>query len=291
MTTTLVKSPSTAIAALNGPATWDTVKFWADTAAKLGHAFTAAQVMAGFALIELRKAHGNQGKRTDIVPIDASKMSDKDFKKVLDKVAPTDGPATSPSNLEKLNWPDAVKKHAGVSDETARTWIKMAEGVRAKWKKLAPQEQLKQLMSVPPGDWTEKETKLVCESVQKATDGMSQTEFLRELGIAKKAPGNLNAKGGSKKKLSMSEEVELRKRQAAAQWDAISRMLDAYRDKFVLLSDADVLAQMDVLELALRGRRKWVTPAIGKRDSNAIAELFKQGFESFPSTQSTEPKK
>jgi len=238
---------------LDGPATWDTVKYWADIAGKLSHAFVAAQVMAGFALLELRKDHGNQGKRTDLE---------------------ADASATSPNDLERLDWPNAVKKYAGVSDETARTWMKMAEGVRSKWKKLAPQEKLKELMAVPPTEWSDKETKLVCESVQKATDGLSQIEFMRELGLAKKPSHNAAPKGGQKKKLTISEEAALRKEQAIEDFAHLARILDVYADKFTLLSDSTVEAQISALEVHLKARRDWLKNPVGKRDAKAIAEIF-----------------
>lgn len=255
-TSTALQKLNPAPVALNGPASWDRVKYYADLAAKFSHASIAAQVMAGFDLLELRKQHGvKPGRRTDLS--DAPSQS------------------TSPSDLERLNWEDLVKQVCGVSDECARTWMKMAEGIRSKWKKLAPQDRIKQLMSVPPSDWTEKDTILIQGALKKAADGATQTEFLRELGLAKKAPGNPNAKGGEKKKLTMSEEAELRKRQATEDWAAIYRMACVYRDKFVLLPDADVEAQIATLEEALNARKAWLKNPVGKREPKAIAEIFK----------------
>lgn len=245
---------------LAGPATWDHVKYWADTAAKLSHASIAAQVMAGFALLELHKKHNvKAGQPKKELPNHSEILSDA-----------SDQPDTSDKK-----WPDLVKDNAGVSEDTARNWMKMADGIKAKWKKLAPQEKLRELMSVPVGEWNDKQVAAVQTAVQKATDGMTQTEFLRELGIAKKAPGNPNAKGGEKKKLTMSEEAELRKRQATEDWAAIYRMASVYRDKFVLLPDADVEAQIATLEEALNARKAWLKNPVGKRDPKAIADMLK----------------
>jgi hypothetical protein len=259
--------------AMTAAPSWERVSYFADLAAKFQHASTAAQVMAGFDLLDLRKLHGNQGKRTDV--IDVSKMSEREFKKALDKVAPDGKAGTSPSNLEKLDWPDAVKKYAGVSDETARSWMKMAEGIRSKWKKLAPQERLQQLMSVAPSEWSEKDTKLVYDSLSKVCDGKTQIDFLRELGLAKKAPGNPNAKGSAdKKNLSLSEQTALRKKQAAEDWAAVDRLLLTHRDKFTLLPDGDIEAQIATLELHLKARKEWLKNSVGKRDAKAITEMF-----------------
>lgn len=242
---------------VDGPASWDTVKYWADAAAKFSHASIAAQVMAGFALLELRKHHGNQGKRTDLAG-----------------AAPTH-PGPAANNPEKLDWPDLVKQYAGISDDTARNWMKMAEGIRTKWKKLGPQEKIHQLMAVPVAEWNEKQIADVQTAIQKATDGMTQTEFLREIGLAKKPPGNkAGGSGRAPTRLTISEEAALRKQQAAEDWTALDRLLMVYRDKFVLLTDDDVDAQIAALEQALNARRAWLKAPANKRDPQAVAALF-----------------
>jgi hypothetical protein len=99
---------------ISGPATWDTVKYWATLAGKFQHASVAAQVMCGFALAELKKTHGiKQGKRTDLQLPDQSGSS-----------TPT----------EAKSWPELVTEHAGISDDTAGKWMKMADGVKANGK-------------------------------------------------------------------------------------------------------------------------------------------------------------
>ena len=239
----------------DAPASWEAVQYWATAAARFQHASVAAQVMAGFALKELQKAHGtNQGKRTDL--------------------------ATSPSNLEKLDWPDLVKKYAGVSNETARKWMLMADGVRKEWKKLDSGTRLKALMSVPVSDWTDADSQLVSDSLHKAADGMTQIDFMRELGLAKMPQGS-GARGGigsvgGQQKLTMSEEVALRQEQAAADWAAIAQALKAYADKFLVFpNDLPVNAQIADLEQAINPRKAWLKQPVGRRDAAAISKMFK----------------
>jgi hypothetical protein len=240
---------------LTAPASWTEVRYYVGLATKCAQAGLAAQVMAGFALAELRKQHGtNQGRRRDL-------------------------PATSPNDSDKLNWPELVKKHAGVSDDTARNWIRMAEGIKARWKKLAPQDRLHELMRLPVSDWTDQDAELVSDAVAKVTDGSTQLEFMRELGIAKQrqgagATGRAPGCDNTRKELSLSEEAEWRRTQALEDWSAMAKGHAAYKDKFTLLPDEDVTAQIASLEPALKARKEWLRQPLNKRDAKAIAEMF-----------------
>lgn len=243
----------------DAPASWDAVQYWANVAARFQQASLAAQVMAGFALAELRKAHAIKPGN----PTGKNQHTGEELPH--DVVIPE-------------TWPDLVEKHAGISDETARRWIAMAEGIKARWKKLAPQARLKQLMSVPVNDWTDDDSKLVAESLHKVTDGQSQLVFMRELGLAKErqgagATGGVGAPG-QKKNLTMAEEVSLRREQAARDWHGLSVILQAYTDKFLLLNDDDVTAQIALLEQALTARKTWLKQPVGRRDAEAITALF-----------------
>lgn len=256
---------------LDGPATWDTVKYWADLAAKFQHASVAAQVMAGFGLLELRKEFGtNPGKRTDLAArCDTTSPHDAER---LDQ-----GISNSSSENDSLNWPARVEKFAGISDDTARRWMLMASGIKARWKKLAPQARLKELMTVPPSQWNEADTKLVTDSLHKVADGSTQIDFMRELGLAKEksgGPGREPGCDGIKKKLTLSEEAALRQELAAKNWHGIDQGLAAYKDKFTCLTDADVTAQVARLEQALTARKDWLKQPLDARDPLAIERMF-----------------
>ena len=249
---------------LAGPATWDAVKYWADLSAKFSHASVAAQVMAGFALNELHKAH-------EIKP-----GKPKNSEKANELKLPNDSVIT---NLNK-SWPDLVKEQAGISADTARNWMNMAQGVKARWKKLAPQDRLKALMAVSPSQWSDKDMKLVCDSLHKVTDGKSQLDFMRELGLAKKAQGS-GATGrapgeGGRRKLSISEQAELLKTLAVEDWAGIVELLKGYRGKFTVLKDDSVQAQMAVLERHLKARRAWLNQPRNNRVASSIEDIFDQ---------------
>ena len=235
-------------------AAWDTVKYWATLAGKFQHASVAAQVMCGFALTELKKKHGiRQGKRTDLQLPDQS--------------------GSSPS------WETLVEQYAGISDDTAGNWMKMSDGIKSRWKKLAPQEKLKELMAVPPSQWSEDDTKLVSDSLHEVTDGQTQTDFMRELGLAKKKPGNPNATGpsGPQKKLSTAEAAAEMRRIALEDSGRMGMVINASNRNFVLLTDVNDLevdAQIAVLEFALKLRKKWLAIPKGKRDAKEIEAMI-----------------
>ena len=246
----LVPATDTALD-LNGPATWDTAKYWADMAGKFAHASVAAQVMAGFALLELRKKHGTRpGKRNDLV--------------------------TSPNDSERLNWSDLVKQHAGITDDTAAKWMNMATAIRAKWKKLAPQARLKELMAVSPTQWNELDVKLVSDSLHKVADGQTQLDFMRGLGLAKlpAGAGATGGKGGKKKQLTLAEEAALRQELAAKDWHHLEECLTVYRDKFLVLPDDAITAQVAALEQALTARKAWLKQPLNARNTQAISDVF-----------------
>ena len=240
-------------------ASWSQVKYWANIAGKFAQASLAAQVMAGFTLGELHKGI-KAGSRTDL---------------------PTNLPSKLGGSDKPLTWPEQVEKFAGVSEETARKWMLMSDGIKARWKKLAPQDRLRELMRVPVSDWTDKDSKLVAEALKKVTDGSTQLEFMRELGLAKKpqgagATGRLPGCDGTKTTLTLSEQVELRRLQAREDWSAAAKIHEAYKDKFVLLPDDEVIAQVATLEQELKARQAWLKQPVDQRDPKAIEAMFQE---------------
>jgi hypothetical protein len=234
------------------PASWSQVKYWAGLSVKLQQGSVAAQIMAGFVLKELHAENGiKAGARTDL---------------------------PSKSGGDRKSWPQLCKENAGISDDTARTWMNMADGIRASWKKLAPQDRLRELMRVSPADWSKEDTKLIGDAVKKATDGASQIEFMRSIGVAKKPKGASStgrAPGcdNTKKRTSLADEAALRKSQAIVDWVDNWKQLAAYGDKFLLLPDDLVTAQIATLEQALKARKEWIKQPLNKRDTKAIAEM------------------
>lgn len=230
---------------------WVRVRRYSEAARQFGRAQVACQVLAGLELIELRKQNRVRAGR----PADA----------------------TAPQ------WPDLVAEHAGISDDTARNWIRMAEGVRPRLKKLAGVGAMfRELLEVPLHQLSVEQHHLLEQAVHKATDGMTQIEFLRELGIAKQPAGH-GATGGDRggrrpPKSLVPPTEEAMQAVARADWVQIETVLDASRANFALLNDFEVEAQIAVFELHIRARRAWLR--VPKKDRNpetfgAVADMFR----------------
>jgi len=187
--------------------TWDAVRYWAGMSLRFKQADLACQVMAGFALKELRALHGpRQGQRSDLKPTstnDSSKLG-------------TSPAVTSTNDSSKLGFQEMVLKETGISHDTARNWMKMADGIKSRWKKLPIRDRLHSLMAVPPSQWQDDDAKLITDALHKATDGRTQLEFMWELGLAKKpqgagARGRKPGEGGRAANLDVGDEDELLK--------------------------------------------------------------------------------
>lgn len=141
---------------------WDMARKWAETAKRLQRGVFWSKAMAGIQLIGLREQHGtNQGKRRDL--------------------------GTSPSSLEKLDWPDLVKREMGISDETARLWMRYGEQVIPALKQFP---DLAQLADKPVSRWSHDEVTLVGEALEKIGDRKEQKDFMAALGVLQTADQN-----------------------------------------------------------------------------------------------------
>lgn len=146
---------------------WETAARFVDAAKRFEHGAVACRVMAGLVLLELRKEHGtNQGARRDL--------------------------ATSPNDLEKLNWPDLVRRELGVSDQTASNWMRMADAARSRLVADDVAGVFRQLLETPLAQLSDDQAKALSTGVEQLVDGRSQLDFMASLGLLAPPP----AKGG-----------------------------------------------------------------------------------------------
>jgi hypothetical protein len=61
---------------------------------------------------------------------------------------------------------------------------------------------------------------------------------------------------------------------ALADWEGIAKLIGAYKDKFLLLTDADVTAQIALLERQLNARKAWLKQPRDARAPKAITPLL-----------------
>lgn len=218
-------------------------------ATKFAQASLACQVMAGLEMAELKKSlRISQGKRTDL--------------------------ANFPNRSG--SWGEMVTQLFGISDDTAGNWMKMAEGLKVRLKKLPGSDRLRELMALPPAEWSIEEGAMIQQFVAQATDGKTQIDFLCELGLAKKPKAKGGAREHTPKLLGPSEQLAQARALAESDWVVDQESIEAYGAKFCLLPDLLVEAQCAVLEKALQARREWLRQPQSRRDPQAIENLLNQ---------------
>jgi len=226
----------------------DAVRFWDNLAAQFARGSVASQVMCGFALIEVRDQYGLQpGRRTDL---------------------------TSPKDLERLNWEDYLEETFTMSDETARQRMNMAKGVKSDFKKLGLGDRFRALLATPPSAWSESDTQMLSSSLAKVTDGLTQTDFFRKLGLAKLAPGNHEAHGKGKRKLSLSEQAEAERILVADIMNRIIKDVELLGGRFTVHTDQDCEIFRGVLMKTTAAINDWLRMPKNNRQPAFIAELF-----------------
>ena len=230
--------------------TWDGVRHWLNAAKMFEQGKLFSQVMTGFELMALHKAHGtNQGARRDLCD------------------------TTSPQNGGKLDWPELVKKEAGLSEETARRYMLMAKAAAPRLKKL-PLLKNFDPFTTPMSQLSEPQQQGMEKAVKKLTDGQTQADFFAKL--YKGRPGNPNAKGGRPGKRSSEEEAAEIKAMALEHSGAIGSLLHMSNADFFLLEDLEVNCQIAEMKFALELRRAWLDLPTAKRDATVITKMINE---------------
>ena len=240
--------------------TWDGVRYWLNAAKAFEQGKLFSQVMVGFELLALHKAFGiSQGKRSDLVPHHFPHAGGSD--------------ANSDSSTAD-SWEELCKREAGIGDSTGYRYMDMAKTATPRLKQLPGLKNFnpfkRSLSKLKPAMREELQS-----AVKKLTDGKSQGEFFDDL-YKQKSGGTGREPGcdGTKKKLTLSEEAALRQQEAAQDWTACDRQLWAYKDKFTVLTDTDVTAQIARLEQALNARNAWLKQPLNDRQPKLIADMF-----------------
>ena len=266
--TTIEVKPATKPGAVTVTGTWDGVRHWLDTARMFEQGKLFAQVMTGFELMELQKTNGIQNG------------NNQHQGRVSQNGKPTP------------DWETILKKEAGLAQSTAYRFMSMAKAAAPRLKKLPSLKDFDP-MAKPLSTLSAPQREAMATAVKKLTDGKTQAEFGEALGLWKKPPGagvtgrkpaapettedgnaDEPATDEPKKKLTLSEETALRREQAELDWHGIARGLAAYKDKFLLLPDADITAQIATLEQALNARKTWLKDPGAKRDAKAVTDIF-----------------
>lgn len=235
--------------------TWDGARKWRDASVAMERGKLFCQVMLGFELVALRATIGLQ--------------QGGDHKTAEGR---------SKSQTGTLIWDEALERELGLSRTSAYRMMEMAEAAKPRLKKLPGLRDFDPTAQ-PVASLPAPQQEALTTAVKKLTDGTTQVEFMRELGLAKFPQGGGatgRAKGeGGRKKLTPSEEAEIMRTLARDDWRALEgNLLGAYRSKFCFLSDPEVTAQVAALETALEARKAWLKAKPEARDAREIEARF-----------------
>lgn len=244
-TLALAKLDKLPVAGITG--TWDGARKWRDGAKMMEQGKLFCQVMLGLELITLRAALPNEsGKRSDLT-----------------------------SSQLGTRWEELLDKELELSRSSAYRMMEMAEEAKKRLKKL-PELKDFDPTTTAFAELPEKQAEALTSAVKKLTDGSTQTEFMREMGLAKNPGAGAGRKagdGGNAPK-SIGTQADIAKALAADDWRHLDGLLLTYRAKFTLLDDMAVTAQVAALEQALNARKQWLNTAAEKRDAKAADEAF-----------------
>ena len=230
--------------------TWDGVRHWINAAKMFEQGKLFSQVMTGFELLALQKAHNihNGGVHGSL----------------------------SHDGKVKEDWETILQKEAGLAQSTAYRYMDMAKAAAPRLKKLPALKNFDPF-TTSMATLAEPQREALATAVKKLTDGKSQADFFEELYKGTGGSANPNPEGGrTHKKLSLSEEAALRQECALLDWKAICKILAAYSDKFLVLTDPDVEAQIATLEQALNARKAWLKQPANNRDPRLITEMLER---------------
>lgn len=234
--------------------TWESARTWLDRAAYAEATALWCQMMLGFELAALQYEHGETRGR----PSGGNKPKALVFSR--------------PQPFYEM-----VTERLGISDETARNLIRMAKAAVPRLRKLPD------LRDFDPcqhriGLLPEPQLVSLNAAVFKLTDGLTQIEFMRELGLVKAAHGS-GARGGYKPAVkdapSVTELAEAEAKAARENFVMLSQIVGTKPERFTLLPDEEVKAELAVLEIAATARRKWLSQPMGHRDPSVVTELFR----------------
>lgn len=256
-TTTPVDAGPTEVLAAQTPETMEvriegtaaSARRWVDMAQRFARCTLACQVMAGFELEAIKKARGVK----------------------------RGGDRRSNPSIPGLIWEDFVRQEVGISADTASVWMRMAEAVKPRLKKLpGAGELLREILAKPVAELTEAQASLLAETVRKICDGRTQLDFLLELGLAKAPQGSAATggdHGGGRKPLTPEEQFEAQRQLALTDWSDIASKLAVVKVSFTHIPDEQLDRLISGFEAYAAAMRAWRTAPASARGPALLQEI------------------
>ncbi len=239
----LVKKLSCAPIPVQG--TWEAARVWRDRATQAEEIKLYCQVMLGFELLHLREAHGETRGRT-----------------------PT-----------KIPFHDLAHAETGLGTTTVCKLVRMAEAAVGQLKQL-PHLKGFDPTAQPIGQLPAPQQAALSAAVRKLTDGMTQTDFMSELGIWKPPQGR-GAKGGEREREKrprpgLLEKTDEEREAYREERDQIRAQLHSLGAGFVLTEDEEIRAEINFHEARCKAMRAWISKPHPERNLRQVEALLPQ---------------
>ncbi|MDR2981880.1 MAG: hypothetical protein LBV12_06495 [Puniceicoccales bacterium] len=210
------KNKSTALEiVVEAPAqgSWERAAKWANAVRSFTRCTVAAQVMTGLELLALHREH------------EITQGGDR---------------KSNPHNAV-LNWPELIRQHCDISDDTGYRWMDMAQHAGDRIKLLHGID----IIGTPLGNFTAKQLGQIETAVQELTDGKTQTAFLRECRVLRKlSPKEL---GWSEQDITRIEDMRILAKAAKGQLTedaeySVGQLSEEARQEFIAALPATIAA-------------------------------------------------
>jgi hypothetical protein len=228
--------------------TWDAARRWLSHARYMQEAALYCQVMLGFELIALRESIGE-----------------------------TRGRRPANSSHDGKNFVETAQAETGLGTGTIYRFIGMAEASVTRLKGLPSLRNFDPTLT-PLSLLPDAQKTALSSAVRKMTDGMTQADFMVELGLAK-APQGSGATGGARERkpsdpMSSEEQAEAERTIAREGFRKAMLSLATSGKRFTLLPDPEIREQIAWIEHHLSTMKSWISRPYGQRDPAEVEKAF-----------------
>lgn len=232
--------------------TWEAARTWLQRTRIMAEGALFCQVMTGLELLHLRDNHGETRGR----------------------------PGKKVHGGGLISFSDLACQETGLGRSTVFKLIEMASSALPRLRKLPGLRGFDPTTS-PVGLLSAPQQEALTTAVHKLTDGLSQADFLAELGLAKMPQGS-GATGGARnvgpqEKLSSEEKAKILAQAARDEFACAVKAFETSKARFTLLPDSEVRGQIEYLRRQVHAREIWLRSPEGSRDPAKVKAALAGG--------------
>lgn len=229
--------------------TWTGARTWLERARLMHEGALFCQVMTGLELLKLQEDHPETRGR----------------------------PGKNSPNRGLISFTEQAEKETGLGRSSVFRLIEMARAALPRLRKLSGLRDFDPT-SIAIGQLPEPQQEALTSAVKKITDGMTQTDFLAELGLVK-APQGSGATGGARhvgpqEKLTAEEKAKLYAQSARAEFACAVKAFSISGARFTFLDDSEIRGQIEYLERQILARRTWLSAPPASRNTAQVKAVL-----------------